>query len=114
MDRGMLPVKSTCCAMRGRRIWRSLRQRGWRRGRQDEGGSADPGRGAGIHPERVEGRISDRSGVVSAISAGGSGSGERDDFDWHDATAAGRDLDAAEDSAVCDGGWMESAGGSVD
>ncbi len=36
-----------------------------------------------------------------------------DDFDRDDAAAAGGDLDAAEDSAVCDGGWMESAGGIV-
>ena len=31
----------------------------------------------------------------------------------HDAVAAGGDLDADQDPAVCDGGWMEPAGGLV-
>ena len=46
--------------------------------------------------------------------AGGSCGGERYDLDRHDATATGGDLDAFEDSSVCDGGWLEFAGRSVD
>ena len=86
---------------------------GWLCGR-NEGGSADSGGGAGLHPERVEGWIPDWRGVVSSVSAGGPGGGQCDDFDRHDAAAAGGDLDAIEDSAFRDGRRMESAGGPVD
>ena len=114
MDLGVQPVKRYMLRYAREKDLAVFASAGMAVRPNDEGGSADPGSGAGLHPERVEGWISDRGGVVSAVSAGGSGGGQRDDLDRHDATAASGDLDAVEDSAVCDGGWMEFAGGSVD
>ncbi len=76
-------------------------------------GPAAAGGGARVHSVGVEGRLSDRGGAVSAVSAGGSGDRFDYDFDWHVSTAAGGVVHAAQDSAVCDGGRLEPAGGFV-
>ena len=78
---------------------------------EDGAGSADAGGRSGLHAERIESRLPDRRGAVSAVSAGRSGDREHYHFCRHDAVAAGGDFDAGEDPAVCDGGWMEPAGG---
>jgi hypothetical protein len=65
---------------------------------------------AGIHAQRVEGGISDWSGAVPAVPSGGHGHRQHYDLDRHDAAAAGGDLNAGENPAVCDGGWMAATG----
>ena len=45
-----------------------------------------------------------------AVSADRYGDGGDHHLDWNVPIAAGGGLDAAEDSAVCDGGWLEPAG----
>ena len=66
--------------------------------------------GAGLHSLRIEGRLCDRRGPVSAISA--YRYGHRGDYhlDRNVSVAAGRRFHAAQDSAVRDGGWLEPAG----
>ena len=114
MDLGVAPVKRYMLRYAREKDLAVFASAGMTVRPRAEGRPADPGGGASLHPERVEGWIPDWRCVVSAVPAGGSGSGECDDLDRHDAAAACGDLDAIEDSFVCDGRWMESAGGPVD
>ena len=71
---------------------------------------AHAGRRSGLHPFRVESRASRLARSVSAFPADRHGDGGHHHLDRHVSAAAGGGFDAAEDSAVCDGGWLEPAG----
>lgn len=66
-----------------------------------------------LHALGAEGRFSDRSDSVSSISAGGSGRRLNHNIHRHAAVAASHHFDSAENSAFCDGRWLERAGGLV-
>src|SRR6202034_4637 len=78
------------------------------------GRCANAGGGARLHSVGAEDGISDWSGAVPALSGDRCGGGGGDDFDRHDAVAAGDHFDSAENFAVRDGGWLESAAGVAD
>jgi len=54
----------------------------------------------------TESRLPDWGCALSAFSGGGHGGSGDHHFGGHAAIAAGGDFDAAQDSAVCHGGWM--------
>ncbi len=110
IERGTAPVKHF--------LLRYAREKGSGavyRGRADSAAQyarrpAHAGGGSGLHPLRTEGRVRDRRGAVSAVSAHRHGHRLDHDLDRHVPAAAGGGLDAAEDPAVRDGGRLEPAG----
>jgi flagellar biosynthesis protein FliP len=66
--------------------------------------------GSGLHSLGTEGRIRHRRGALSPLPDDRHCYGFDYHIDRHVPVAAGGDLDAIEDSAVCDGGWLEPAG----
>ena len=113
MDLGAAPVKTYMLRYAREKDLALFASAGMAARPQDRCRPAHAGGGSGLHAERIEGRIPDWRGAVSALPAGGYGDRQHHDVRWHDAVAAGGDLDAGEDPAVCDGGWMEPAGGLV-